>query len=255
VLVGVGAAVALLGPAALYLAAALVFLSLPERYQPTTRPATTLRRDIAEGVRTLWQAPALRALAVLGALLNLATTAYFSVFVLFVVGEDAPMGRSEIAYGALAALLAAGSLVGAVLAGRLERRFGPRRVLLGGMLALAGLMGIPLVSVELVPIGVMALLLGTASLVVNVVSVSSRQRAVPRELLGRVNATFRLMAAGMMPLGALLGGLVTNAFGLRTLFGAAVAVQLVAIVACQGPIRDAALRPRTPPDHRGCPPR
>lgn len=154
-LVGVGAAVALLGPAALYLAAALVFPSLPERYRPATRPATTLRHDVAEGVRVLWRSPALRALAALGTLVNLASS---------------------------------------------------------------------------------------ASLVVNVVSVSSRQRAVPRALLGRVNATFRPMAAGMMPLGALLGGFVTDASGLRTLFAAAVVLQLVALVACQGPLRDADLR-------------
>uniref|UniRef100_A0A2A3JMW9 Major facilitator superfamily (MFS) profile domain-containing protein n=1 Tax=Alloyangia mangrovi TaxID=1779329 RepID=A0A2A3JMW9_9RHOB len=48
-------------------------------------------------------------------------------------------------------------------------------------------------------------------LVWNTVSVSYRQRHVPDEILGRVNATYRLFAWGMMPIGLLASGLVVSA--------------------------------------------
>ena len=40
----------------------------------------------------------------------------------------------------------------------------------------------------------------------NVITVSLRQRIVPDELLGRVNAGYRLLAWGTMPIGAAAGG-------------------------------------------------
>ena len=47
---------------------------------------------------------------------------------------------------------------------------------------------------------------------------SFRQHVTPDHLLGRVNSTYRLLAWGTMPLGALLGGLVGQALGLRAVF-------------------------------------
>ena len=52
----------------------------------------------------------------------------------------------------------------------------------------------------------------------NVITVSLRQRIVPDHLLGRVNAGYRLLAWGTMPLGAALGGLVGDRWGLTAVF-------------------------------------
>jgi len=49
----------------------------------------------------------------------------------------------------------------------------------------------------------------------NVVTVSLRQRIVPAHLLGRVNSVYRMLGWGLMPLGALAGGFVAHAAGLR----------------------------------------
>ncbi len=244
-LVGISAASILLGPALLYLAAALLLLRLPGPYVPAARPPATLRTDIAEGLAYLRRQPALLAIGGIGAAMNLANTAYFSVFVLFVVGEDSYMGLDELAFGLLATALAAGSVLGSLLAGRIEARLGPRRALLIGLATTSLMMLVPVLTAAPLAVAAMALVLGFASIVANVTSVSSRQRIVPSNLLGRVNATFRLLVTGMMPLGALLGGTIAGAFGLRTLFLCAVGVQWVAIVALQRPIRDAALRPST----------
>jgi MFS family permease len=52
----------------------------------------------------------------------------------------------------------------------------------------------------------------------NVVTISLRQRIVPGHLLGRVNSVYRMLGWGLMPAGALAGGFVAHAAGLRAPF-------------------------------------
>ncbi len=241
-LVGIATASIFLGPAVLYLAAALILLGLPDRYVPPSRPPASLRSDIGEGLHYLRRQPALVGIAGVGAFMNLANTAYFSVFVLFVVGPGSPMGLSEVAFGLLATALAAGSVIGSLVAGRIEAALGPRRSIIGGLLLSSMMMLIPAMTAHPAAIAAMAVTIGFSSVVTNVASVTSRQRVVPTALLGRINSAFRLVVTGMMPLGALLGGLITGAFGLRTLFVCAVVTQWLAIAVFQRHIRDRALR-------------
>ena len=65
----------------------------------------------------------------------------------------------------------------------------------------------------------------------NVVTVSLRQAVVPDVLLGRVNSAYRLVGWGTMPIGALLGGLLADVFGLRAPFFVGGVVTLVLGVA------------------------
>jgi hypothetical protein len=62
---------------------------------------------------------------------------------------------------------------------------------------------------------------GVGVMLWNVIVVSFRQRVTPDRLLGRVNAGFRLLAWGTMPLGALLGGLLGEVAGLRAVYAVA----------------------------------
>ena len=64
----------------------------------------------------------------------------------------------------------------------------------------------------------------------NVVTVSLRQRIVPERLLGRLNASYRLVAWGTMPLGAALGGVLAEVFGLRSVFAVTAVIALGARV-------------------------
>jgi MFS family permease len=65
---------------------------------------------------------------------------------------------------------------------------------------------------------VIGILGGIIGIAWNVVTVSLRQRIVPDRLLGRLNASYRLLAWGTMPVGAALGGIVGEAFGVRAVF-------------------------------------
>jgi MFS family permease len=63
--------------------------------------------------------------------------------------------------------------------------------------------------------------MGSSFIMWNIITVSLRQRITPDHLLGRVNASYRLFAWGVMPVGALLGGLLAEVVGLRAVFVAA----------------------------------
>ena len=70
---------------------------------------------------------------------------------------------------------------------------------------------------------------GVVVVIWNVITVSARQALVPAELFGRVNSVYRFVGWGVLPVGALLGGVVAQAFGLRAPFVIA-AITLVVLV-------------------------
>jgi predicted MFS family arabinose efflux permease len=66
----------------------------------------------------------------------------------------------------------------------------------------------------------------------NVTLLSLRQAIVPDRLMGRVVGAIRLIGFGSIPVGALLGGVVARALGLRAPFlGGAALLALAALAA------------------------
>jgi hypothetical protein len=65
----------------------------------------------------------------------------------------------------------------------------------------------------------------------NIVTVSLRQRIVPSELLGRVNSVYKMIGWGLIPLGALTGGLAAHLFGLRAPYPIAGVLREIALLA------------------------
>jgi predicted MFS family arabinose efflux permease len=110
--------------------------------------------------------------------------------------------------------------VGALLAARVVRRFGPR-VTLGGSLLAYGLLSllIPLATgpvLVAVSFLLAAQLLGDVAIEIYLVNeVSLRQAIIPPRLLGRANASMQVLSEGAGPLGALLAGALGQGLGLR----------------------------------------
>jgi predicted MFS family arabinose efflux permease len=71
---------------------------------------------------------------------------------------------------------------------------------------------------------------GFGVVVYNVNQVSFRQRLCPDRLLGRMNATMRFVVWGVLPLGALIGGLLGSAAGLRPTLWIGAAGQVLAVL-------------------------
>ncbi len=205
---------------------------------PTEAPKTSLKEEIAEGLRYFWKTRALRDLGLFLGFLNLTSAIVMATQVLY-AQEILDVGPT--AYGLLFAAGAVGAGIGASLAAQAEERLGARRVLL---LTLAGTAVLTAVIGLTSNPFVVGLAIGGSALVAvmwNVVTVSYRQRIVPEELLGRVNSIYRLLSWGPLPLGSLAGGaivaigasVVDREFGLRLPLAvasvAAVVLLLVAI--------------------------
>jgi MFS family permease len=219
-LAAAGLAVALGAPAAAYLVGAGCLALISGSFRAAgAAPAgsSRLRDEIAEGIRFVWRHPVLRPLAIMLGAQNMAWSAALAVFVLFAV-DPGPMGLSEAGYGVLTATFGVGSLFGTWLAVPAERRLGRVRTLvLGVVLTGLGLV-VPALTANAVVIGVAFVVSGVAIVLWNVVTVSLRQRITPDRLLGRMNAAYRLVGWGTMPVGAALGGFLAEALGLRSTF-------------------------------------
>lgn len=227
--------------AACFAGAAAVLVALNGAYRPSSRPPTSLRRDIAEGIGYLRRSSLLSGIATTAALINLGASAFLAVFVLWVAGPGSKVGLTPVAYGLLVGVLGVGSVVGALLVERVAQSVGRAQTLTGSLLVLCLLIPLPALLPEPVAIYAVAFGLGAFSSSANVLSVSIRQRLVPEHLLGRVNATVRLMAMCGMPLGALGGGALGEVAGLPAVFYAAGAICLVAIVVAVRRVSPAAL--------------
>ncbi|PBC84408.1 Predicted arabinose efflux permease, MFS family [Streptomyces sp. 2224.1] len=131
-------------------------------------------------------------------------------------------------YSLFNGLMAAGSLIGALLA---ARRAGSRLRLLVGAAVLFGALEI---AAALAPsFWVFAALLapiGMVGLTVNVTANSSIQMATDPLMRGRVMSLFMMVFVGGTPLGAPVVGWITDAFGARTGFLAGGLVSMVSAV-------------------------
>jgi MFS family permease len=190
---------------------------------------TSLRAEIAEGLRWLFAHRVLRAMAVLVAGVNIALTGSDAIMVLF---AQERLGLGSVGFGLLLTGSAVGGAAGSVVAPRLSRRLGPVPVMTGGFIV-AGVaaVGIGLTRSPWVA-GSLLTLSGLVVVTFNVIMGSLRQQLIPDRLLGRVISAFRLFSYGSVPLGALFGGAVASRFGLPApFFVVGVALPVMAMLA------------------------
>lgn len=185
----------------------------------------SLWQEAGDGLRWIRQDATLRVITGLSAVTNLAISAMIAVLVLYALDV---LGVAEAGYGVFMATAVVGTLLGALGAGRLARRFGTlaglRWVLAGQTLALAGLA----FSRHPVP-GAAALAVFSAGTAMwNALWVAYGQRNVPAELLGRVGSAQRTLGLLTAPVGAALGGFAAQAYGLPVVVYAATALLALA---------------------------
>jgi MFS family permease len=229
-LVALGAGWALGAPALLYLAGGLLLLGVRGRFRAQRVAGTapsTVRAEIVDGLRFVVRHRVIRTLTLVAGTANAASSAFFAVFVLWVVGPGSAMGASPQVYGLLVACLAVGAVAGPALASRVVRRYGSVRLLQPTWIANALVMLVPVLVPQVWAACVAFVLLGATNVMGNVMQMSMRQRMVPDHLMGRVQAAGRFVGRGLDPVGAVLGGLAGAAFGLPPVFVGAVVVIVV----------------------------
>ena len=213
-----GAVTALLGNAVSFLVSAACLIgSRPARAAARVHPdgPTTLRREIADGLRLVLRDPFLRQLSTFWAAANLALTGYAALLVVFLVRV---IGLAPGPVGLLTAVPGAGGILGALLTGRITARLGTARGLLVSTWCAVpfGLL-IPLTGagwrLGFYVAGALTAYTGIA--VGNVIIAAFRQSYSPPGMCGRVTATMRFLIFGTSPLGALLGGALGSWLGVR----------------------------------------
>ncbi|HEV3289302.1 MAG TPA: MFS transporter [Streptosporangiaceae bacterium] len=208
--------------------------------EDTKRP--TIRAQIAEGLRWLAGHRLLRLVAVLLGIYNFANQMGQAILVLLATQV---LHVSTRGYGLLLAASAVGSVVGGLANPVLTRRLGllPSLILPAVAIA-AAFVGLGLAPDPAVAAALLAVQ-GFSVTMWNVVTVSLRQRIVPRHLLGRVNSVYRMLGWGLMPVGALTGGFVAHAAGLRAPYIVAGLLCLLSVLVAL-PLLLAAGRPAPP---------
>jgi MFS family permease len=240
-LAGVGAGVAFGVPVVLFALAAVLLRRLPvtrpDREASTGPLLAGLRADVREGAQVVARHPVLRRLALVNGVVNLGTTAFSAVFVLLVVG---PLGLPATAFGWYLAAVAAGGIVGSLVASRLLRRLGHATTIRAAATTMVGTFVVATVTTNPWTMAAALAMLGLVSMTWTVGSRVLRQTLVDDAVLGRVTATMALVALVATPLGGLLGGAVAEWAGVRAAGGLAIAATLGA-VALLAPVTTAAV--------------
>ena len=213
--------------AAGYVGALLLLITLPGSFRAVRDgPPQSIRSEIAEGLDYLVHHRLLRTMALVVGPMNLAAMAILGILVLYAVAPG-PLGLDEVGFGLLTTAAGAGWILGTLLASRLEGLVGRANLFVACIAALLAQDLVYVVVPNAVVIGVVLVATGAIGGAFNVVFGSIRQRIVPNHLLGRVMASFRVISWGSLPLGALLGGLVGQTFGLAAVFVGAAVIHLL----------------------------
>ena len=220
--------------------AALTFRIRADEPAPGPSVGTSIWASVAEGIRFAMGNPFLRTVTVAAALNNFGANVVGAIFILYAARE---LGIVPVGIGFVTTALSVGTVVGALVCGRITGRFGvgPAFVLNAAVIVLgsaatpaAGL--VPPVALHVLVVG--QALIGFAMPIFNVNFASVLQAVTPDRLLGRVSNGIRFFTGGTMPLGALLGGALGDVIGLQSTLVLGVAlIGLGAIALVASPIR------------------
>jgi MFS family permease len=139
------------------------------------------------------------------------------------------LGSEAVGFGFLFSCLGCGAVVAALLLA--SRRDASERTLRYGSLALALLLVLLGFSRSFVLTCVLMLAFGAANVVVSSTANTRVQLLAPPELRGRVVGLFFLVFVGLMPLGSLIIGTLTEQLGLQTAMSIAAALCAAGILA------------------------
>jgi ENTS family enterobactin (siderophore) exporter len=216
-----------------------------EMKAPADRPPTRIVDDIREGIVFVARHPVLRTVILLFATTSAVLTPVAAAMIFRIVRD---LGQSPAAFGLTLTGLGVGTMAGALFASRLGPGTNVARV---ALLALV-VMGVPLVAAAAIPSLLAIVLLttlsgaGEAALVVLYVSV--RAANSPDALVGRIASTARVMALGLMPFGALIGGVLIDTVGgtaTLAILGGAICALALAFSPVEA-LRHASLAPTRP---------
>jgi MFS family permease len=247
-----GAPLAMLADAASFIGSA-AFLRRIESPEPPLEPEEgTLRERLLAGLAFTVRDPLMRPALLAVATINLFTFAFAALFILY---ATTTLGVAPGILGIALGTGAVGGVIGAVIASRIGRRIGlGPAYALGCLLFPVALVLVPVAGGEMAMPVILTLLfasefgagLGVMILDINVGAIIYAR--TPDRIRGRAGGAFRFINYGVRPVGALLGGALGTALGVReALFVGAIAATAGVLWLIGSPV----LRLRDLPDVAG----
>lgn len=239
-LIGVLSAAVALSVNALTYVASFVALLLTRDHERPRAPEdhAPIIREIGEGLRWVFGNPLLRRIVGTTATANFFGSIAGTLLPIYALRE---LGLTPVMLGVIFSLSAVGGLLGAVATPRIVARIGEARAI---PVATIGFCAVPffLPAISLVPelafpfLVIQFFFASFTVLLYNITQVTFRQRITPARLLGRMNASIRFVVWGVMPIAALLAGLLATWIGVvPTLWIAAVGELLAGLFVVTGP--------------------
>ncbi len=208
---------AVLFNAAGYLVSAVAIARIDVDERVEREPGRSIRREVAEGLRIVVRNKYLRPLVAESTTYNLFFEVFFVGLLVFAVRD---LGLSPALIGIAFTIGAVGTFLGAWFGARVTGRFGYGRVLLVTFfIGNSASVLLVLMNDEGSAMALLAsvlFLMGVGTGIANVHATSLRQTVVPTALQGRVNAAYRMITWGAVPIGATLGGLIATLFSPHT---------------------------------------
>ena len=214
-----GGPVAILADAVSYLVSGGLLAAIREREPKPEVERRHALTELREGIGYVFRQPYLRALTLAIGGSNLFT---FMVIALFMVYAVRALDISAELIGLVFTAANLAGLAGAVVSGRVVRRFGlGPTIVSAALLSSLAWLTIPLAPrSNPLPLVIVGALTGPFfGTMFNLNQLSLRQAITPERLMGRMNAVVRFMYWGTMPVGSFAGGALATAIGIRpTLF-------------------------------------
>ena len=195
-----------------------------------TRMDQGILAAIKEGISTLFSHPILRAMTVGTALASAAGAVQHTVWTLFLVRT---LGITPIWLGIIGSVAGGASIIGALSAVPLAKRLGAGWLMIIALLLESIAMGVlPFAGhfgwMKLPTVIAIQAVFSLALTIFSISQISLRQAVTPDRLLGRINATRRLVVFGIIPIAALSGGYLGETFGWEATLLISAAVMMVA---------------------------
>jgi hypothetical protein len=203
---------------ALRLGAIKAVENLPLPQVSASMSATRRGHDLRVGLRAVFHHPIVRPIVLSHMVWAVSGGFFMALYTLFCLRE---LGMSETTFGIIVAIGGIGSLGGAALSRKIVAAMGLGRALVTmSAMSLVCALLIPLAGLDAATGGSFAVALGFLaahqllsdgfSVAFVIQAVTLRQTVLPRNVLGRANAAIHVFTSGLLPLGALLGGLIAE---------------------------------------------
>lgn len=195
--------------------AGFILLFLPQKEGGRFKHKDTWWTEFKAGLQFYRINPALLAVGLLLMLANFTSGAASPMYLPFITEI---IGGSPFQYGLFTSALSFGMIIASIATGVMKETKNRRPIMLGSMLMIGASLAV-LGFVHTFPLALITItFMGFFIIIFNINNTTLYQRKVPDELRGRVFAVRILLAQSGIPLGAFVGGILAEKWGIPVLF-------------------------------------